>query len=148
MPSLIGLQQFLLPSVSEKIDEFMGKFAHGFRPVGVDNIYAGPYSDRKLTRAAYAEFASSDSRREVLKLLSDKPFSVDGQKIEIKNARSTLNGQRNYSLRRAVEMLKASPMSTGKAIEIKWQDRSIEVGGVVAFRHEEAEVGGSFQPPN
>ena len=54
----------------KKIDEFLAKFAPGFRTVAVDNLYRGPCADRKLTTAAYAEFPSSDAQREALNSVS------------------------------------------------------------------------------
>ena len=74
--------------------------------VGIDNIYKGPYTDRKITTAAYAEFASSDSRREALSNLSGTTFSVGGKNITFRNARGKIIGQRNYSLRKAEEAIK------------------------------------------
>ena len=112
-----------------QVERFLAENAKDFRAVAVDNIYNGPYTDRKLTKATYAEFASPDSRREALNCLSGKTLSVGGQNITFKNARTKLNGQRNYSLRKAEEVIKGSTQSSGKSAKIKWTERSVTVDG-------------------
>ena len=130
-----------------KIEEFLAENAKGFRAVSFDNVYKGPYNDRKLTKVAYAEFASSDSRREALNSISGKSLSVQGQTISIKNARTKVNGQRNYALRKAKELLKASDVNTGKTVEIKWAERCVSVNDVAAFSQAKTDISGSFLPP-
>ena len=130
-----------------QVERFLAENAKDFRAVAVDNIYNGPYTDRKLTKATYAEFASPDSRREALNCLSGKTLSVGGQNITFKNARTKFNGQRNYSLRKAEQVIKGSTQSSGKSVKINWTERSVTVDGSPAFTQDKTETGGSFVSP-
>ena len=130
-----------------QVERFLAENAKDFRTVGMDNIYTGPYTDRKITKAAYAEFASPDSRREALKCLSGKTLSVGGKNITFKNARTKANGQRNFSLRKAEQVIKGSERSNGKTVRIVWKDRSVTVDDTPVFTQGKSEIGGSFASP-
>ena len=129
----------------QQIEEFLAKHAKGFRAVGIDNVYKGPYKDRKITNVSYAEFISPDLRREALNCIGAKTLTVEGHTISIKNARSKVNGQRNYALRQASELLKSAVPN--KTMDIKWDDRTVTFDGNVAFSQAKADVSGSFLPP-
>jgi hypothetical protein len=65
---------------------------------------------------------------------------------------SKLNGKRNYSLRRAEELIKAHASASGKETKINWKTsdpgiRNIEVDGSIAFMQNKADIGGKFLPP-
>ena len=66
--------------------------------------------------------------------------------------RTKLNGKRNFSLRKAEELLKSHPQASGLNVKINWKTseagvRNVEVNNATAFIQKKAEVGGTFLPP-
>ena len=67
-------------------------------------------------------------------------------------ARSKLNGRRNFSIRKAEELLKAHSAAQGKEVKIVWKtdelgQRQVTVGGDIAFAQGKHDVRGSFSAP-
>ena len=67
--------------------------------------------------------------------------------LSIKPARSKLNSQRNYSLRKAEELIKESEHSKDKTVSISWDTRSVTVNNISAFTQGKTDTGGSFLAP-
>ena len=65
----------------------------------------------------------------------------------MKAARTELSGRRNYSLRKALDVIKESTVIDGEDAQIAWKDRSITVDNVPAFKQSSSEIGGTFLPP-
>ena len=72
---------------------------------------------------------------------------MEGKTIMVKKARSKVNGQQNCAVRRAFEVIKDSPLSGRKSVEIQWKDRVVTVNNVAAFTQGKQDTTGSFQPP-
>ena len=53
-----------------------------------------------------------------------------------------MNGQRNYFLKKAHDLIKEA--APGKSVATNWKDRVISVNGDVGFRQSKVEVMGSF----
>ena len=118
-----------------------------FRPLDVGCFYSGPYSNRKLTKACYIEFGSQDIAQAFLKKLptGQGNFKVQGaDALTAKQARSKVNAQRNWSPRKAEELVKAAPGSQGKNVQILFKDRVVKVDEEVAFKQDKHELGGAF----
>ena len=107
----------------------------------------GPHNDRTITRVAYAEFASEDWKKKALDVLKEKSWKIDGNDITIKPARTDLNGKRNFSIRKASELITEAAASDGKEVKIVWSKRKVNVNTHDAFVQSKTEVGGSFLPP-
>ena len=134
-----------------QIDAFIAKFP-GHRCVVSGNFYSGPYSDRKLSRASYAEFGSPEEACEAFNSMKDADLKSQGSSITIKMARSKLNGRRNFSIRKAEELVKAHLAAQGKEIKIVWKtdepgQRHVTVGGDIAFTQGKHDVRGFFSAP-
>ena len=136
----------------KKINEFVAAKApnSGYHSGG--HFYTGPYSNRKLSAASYVEFSSPDAAREALDAMKDSEFKTNGGTIKIKAARSKLNSKRNFSLRKAEELIKSDAQANGKEVKICWKTsepgiRSITVDNIEAFRQGKGELGGHFLPP-
>ena len=112
----------------------------------VGNFYSGPPHDQKLTKVSFVEFAVSHSMRFFLsKFGDDRKFILeDHTALSCKAARTKINNQRNHSLRKAEELLKASPLNVGKIAKIEWKDRKVIVGGADAFLQDKGETRGHF----
>ena len=129
------------------IEKSVKLHAPNFRILECDNFYNGPYNDRKPTKVAYAEFSSRDVAKRVLERIHGHEFKVGGNTIAVKEARTKLNGQRNFSLRKAHELIQASPETLNKTVTLQWKERRITVNKVVAFSQDKAETGGTFVVP-
>ena len=49
----------------QKITEFLNGHCAGLHVADTDHFYSGPYNDRKITKASFAEFVSSDAAKHV-----------------------------------------------------------------------------------
>ena len=114
----------------------------------------GPDPNRKLSNIACVEFVSADVAQEFYKNItgSDFPCEVQGTKILIKGARTETQRERNTALKKAAELIKKSPESKDKNVEIVWkvQDsktRQVKVNDIVAFTQLKDDRKGSFEAP-
>ena len=134
----------------KRIEEFVASKAPGARCTGAGNFYSGPYTNRKMFNASYAEFGSQDAARDALTAMKDSEFTASGATIRIKQARSKLNGQRNVSIRKAEELIKAHGGALGQETKINWATsdprvRTVTVNDTVAFCQGRNVVVGIFQ---
>ena len=79
-------------------------------------------------------------------------MKADGATIQVKPARSKLNGKRNYSIRRAEELIKDHDQAKDQEVKIEWKTttagvRQVQVNGKIAFEQDKHEVGGTFHAP-
>ena len=116
------------------------------RPLSFSNEYKGPYSNRTLGQAAYANFTTADEVREFLASFKDsgQELEVKGTKLKVVQARTKLRKSRNWALKKAVELLKAAA-GEGANTELNWEGREVTVNSVVAFKQAPGEPKGSFQ---
>ena len=96
---------------------------------------------------AYAEFSSRDATKRVLDHIIKHELKVGDNTIVIKPARTKFSGQHNSSLRKACELIEASPESASKKVEINWLERQVEVNKIAAFTQGKTEAGGTFVAP-
>jgi hypothetical protein len=68
----------------------------------------------------------------------------NGIEVTIVPSRSKLKGMRDYSLKKAADLIKADGRSNGKAAKIIWKDRIVELDGNVVFKQPQFDTGGSF----
>ena len=129
------------------IQTLLAKHTPAIKSIDIDNFYTGPLNQRTLSNAAFAEFSSPDAAKRALSLLNNSDKQVGDITLTIKPARTKLNGQRNHSLRKADELIKGSPHSTGKTTHISWDSRAVKVGEATAFTESKQETGGRFLPP-
>ena len=116
------------------------------------NFYKGPYNNRTLTPASFAEFISTDSTQEAMKILKTAELNVGGKSIQMKMARTDVNSKRNYSLRKAEELLKGHSSAAGQEIKINWKTdepgiRNVKVGQNIAFAESKTDLKGTFLAP-
>jgi hypothetical protein len=136
-----------------QVNAFVAQHCPGTRINDTGNFYTGPYNDRKIAKAAYVEFISPDAAKAALTKIKDIPFKVDGNcDIHMKPARSKLNGKRNFSLRRAEELIQAHASAAGKEIKLNFKTevpgvRNVTVNDEVAFIQTKGETGGRFLSP-
>ena len=125
------------------IDDFISKYP-SFQKVATGNFYTGPRSDRKLSKAGFAEFVSDDVREAFVKAVGNESATMLGSTITVKRAKTKVNNARNYSLRAACDKLKASPEARGKNIQLEWKDRVVKVDSTVAFEQKKEDLSGKF----
>ena len=137
----------------EKRVELMRKFGSekypGFHPTDLGHDETGPYSDRKLSKSSWIEFSNTDTAKKFLKKVEHEAFDVEGTSIKMKPARTQFQKKRNYAMRKAEELLKASPKSGSSEVSIEWKamdskSRRISVNRSVAFTQTEYDVIGTF----
>jgi hypothetical protein len=146
--SFIGLPESLSAEARiEKIESFLKDRFPTIRYAEVENKYSGPYHDRKLGKVAFVEFSTPNAAKRSLDKLVDANFQVNGTSISIKKARTKIQDKRNYSMRTACDMVKASPLTQEKSVTISWDDRQVLVDRVVAFKQGKDESGGTFMAP-
>jgi protein subunit release factor B len=137
-----------IPAVDRisQIRTFMADKFQEFRVVDADNFYSGPPTDRKLSKTSFVELASASDQHKFLKKAVDQTFRVNGVPLAIKRARTDFQNKRNFSVRKAEEIIKSSDAARGQTIEVLWLQkvRQVTVDGVVAFSQPLDEVGGSF----
>ncbi len=135
------------------IEDYMKThFAHA-RVRDIANFYKGKFPDgRSLTRAAYVEFSNSDVRREVLAKIGGgkgEPNTLkcvfNGHTVDIKAAMTENAVQRNASLRRAADVLKADARTTGKVVKVEFAgDRGVTVDKTYVFTQNKDQLTGQF----
>ena len=76
------------------------------------------------------------------KFAESKTTLGGGVSVSVRPARTKLNGQRNYSLRRASDVLKKE--SPTKKVELNWKNRSVTVNGEDAFIQGKLDTAGNF----
>ena len=113
----------------------------------VENSYNGPHGNRKLTKNAYAEFASVADTKKALEALKDFKWEVGSLPITIKQSRTQQQSQRNWALTEADRLIKAHASSNGAEITLEWKDRAVKVNGQIAFQQNKIDVGGTFNAP-
>ena len=84
--------------------------------------------------------------------LSSIELNVGSKKLMIKPARTELQRKRNYAMRKAEELIKASTLTAGKEVKIEWKvdgsrERLVTVNGTTAFKQGEHDVKGVFLQP-
>ena len=149
-----GWPESMLPDARlQKISEFVATHCSGTRIVDTGSFYSGPYKDRKITKAAFVEFVSSDAAKAVMDKLKNILLKTAGDTtIPTKPARTKINGKRNFSLRRAEELIKADPQASGKEVKINWNDsesgvRTVSVDNSTAFTQSKSDLVGKFSAP-
>ena len=125
----------------EAMREYCKKFPN-HQPLAVANKYKGPYNDRKCSAHGYAEFSDRDSRNHFLTAAGGQDLQVQGATVKVKSAKTQFNSQRDYSLYKAEELLKAG--LEGKTVTLERETRSVKVDGEVAFKQEKTEAAGTF----
>ena len=106
----------------KEIEGFMQTHFQGVRIRDVANFCKRKFLDgRTLTHAAFVELSNSDVRREVLLKIGgtkNTPIKIKcelgGKQVEIKGATTDDAVQRNASLRRAADLIKADVRATGE----------------------------------
>ena len=83
----------------EQLETYLKSSFATFRPLSYNNEYKGPYTNRTLGNAAYANFSSSDEVREFLEKYkaSDLQLEVRGSKLRVVQARTKLRKSRNWA---------------------------------------------------
>jgi len=106
------------------------------------NKYKGPYNNRKLTTVGLVEFANRDARDNFLKAAGGQDCETQGAKVKVKRAKTNFNSQRDYSLYKAVDLLKEA--AAGKKVTLDRGNRKVKVEDEVAFKQEKEDSGGTF----
>ena len=65
--------------------------------------------------------------------------------LTVAPARTELNTKRNVALRKAEELVKASPHAHNKTVKLKWEARSVTVNDDTVFTQNRTETGGTFK---
>ena len=130
----------------DELEAWMQEKLGKHRALAYSNEYKGPYTNRTLGKAAYANFSTADEVREFLERFnsSDLELEVRGTKLKVVQARTKLRKSRNWALKKAVELLKAAAGETANT-ELKWEERSVTVDNELAFKQLPGEPKGSFQ---
>ena len=111
-----------------------------------DNFYAGPQNRRSITKVGFLEFRTEDAAKKFLDRVPSKTAELsDGSTVKIKRALSEFNKQRNWSLRKAEELIKGDPAARNRRVAIDFGSRTVTVDASTAFEQGRDETGGSFK---
>ena len=129
--------------VSELENLFTQRFAD-FAPRSFEAVYSGPRGNRKLTTVVLVDLGTEKAAQAFVRKHRNEEVPVAGCTLSVKPARTELNTKRNNSLRDAEKALKASPLTAGKTVEVKWSERKVTVNSDTAFSQNKTETGGTF----
>ena len=108
------------------------------------HFYSGPRTNRAPTKVSYVEFASADVARDVFEQLDGKTFhSLDRSSLKIRMAKTQLNLQRDWCLRKAGEIIKEQSRSSN--IRVDFKSREVQIDGAIGFKQESGDISGSFR---
>ena len=87
------------------------------------------------TEHGFAEVVSKSVARKILKKINADTLKLNAfPNVEIKPAQTDIDRNRNWALREAESLIRASPASNGKQIKVeRKQNRGIHVDGKPAF---------------
>ncbi len=139
-----------LPKVSyeTRIAGMRGFMATHFKDVHIEAcsvIFSGKRGEhREATNVGYVQFASSDVRDHVLKIIEDKKHGckIDGKQVDIKRSRTRNAGDRNRALQDAADKLKK--ITGDVAIQWKSGQRGVTVRGEYAYTQPDGTSLGEF----
>ena len=112
----------------------------------VGHFFSGPRSNRVVSKVSYAEFTSSDAAQRVLDELDGKQFfSSNRQQVRMKKAKTQLNLQRDWCLRKASDLIKER-LGNSPSVSVKsdFKTREVLVNNVAAFKQESTDIAGNF----
>ena len=139
-----------LPKVSyeTRVAGMRGFMATHFEDVHIEAcsvIFSGKRGEhREATNVGYVQFASSDVRDHVLKIIVDKKHGckIDGKQVDIKRGRTRNVGDRNRALQDAADKLKK--ITGDVAIQWKSGQRGVTVRGEYAYTQPDGTSLGEF----
>ena len=137
-PDTLGAEERL--QELEKL--FATYYSHLDKPT-FENVYSGPRGERKLSRVALADFGTEDKARSFTK--ATKEVKAGALTLTVAPPRTELNTKRNVALRKAEELVKASPHAQNKTVKLKWEARSVTVNEDTVFTQNRTETGGTFK---
>ena len=141
--SFLGFKDVSGTVRTEAIEKFMKKFPQ-FSDYRVDHEFRGKPGDQVMKNASFIEFSSPDVAKNFLKEVEAKKgtveFPIGG--VIVKRALSKVNRHRNYSLRKAEEVINSK--SPGKHVKFDHKERSLSMDGTVVFQQAPNELGGTF----
>ena len=91
------------------------------------NNYKGPQNNRKLGTVSFVEFGDQDTARDFVSAVESSGVQVQagGKQLLVKKARTQKASSRNWALRKAEELLKATP--GGAEAKLDWKEREVKV---------------------
>jgi len=126
----------------KQLDTFLLKFP-SVRCTDIGSIYKGPYNNRSLSKKCYIELGSADAMKAAFEQMKDSELKIGGVKLRIRRGITKFNGQRNWALFKALELLEKE--NAKPALDMK--ARHIKVGDVIAFSQGKTDLKGSFHAP-
>ena len=129
-----------------KIEALLKEKVPNIRYTYVTNIFKGPYNNRKLSQNSYAEFSCVADVKKVLEALKNVQFDVSGKAVAIKQSKTKLQSKRNWCLSEAEKLLKEKA-SDGVEVTLEWKERAVKVNGIIAFKQNKTDSGGTFSAP-
>ena len=109
-----------------------------------DHEFRGKHGEQVMKNASFVEFPSTDVAKNFLKEVEAKKgtaeFPIAG--VTVKRALSKVNRQRNYSMRKAEEVINAK--FPGKHVKFDHKERPLSMDGAVVFQQTSNELGGTL----
>ena len=113
------------------IQQFMS--SHSSFDYSIGHFYKGPRGNRTLSKVSYLELPSEDIRTQLLTRIGSAA-TINGAQVKFKKALTKVNAARNYSLRKAEELLKADSRCANLEVKASWvKPRGVTVGGSPVF---------------
>ena len=130
----------------EQLEAYFKNAFPTFRPLSFCNEYKGPFTNRTLGQAAYANFSTADEVRKFLTAFkeSGSELTTKGKTLRVAQARTKYRKARNWALRKALNLVKAAA-GTGCTTELDWKERQVTVNKVAAFVQKPGEKTGTFE---
>lgn len=135
-PDTVGAKQRL-----QQMEALVTTTFSDFKPVTYLNDFKGPYNNRKLGNVSFVEFGSQDAVRDFVKAVEESGVVVEteGKQLQVKQAQTQKQRTRNWALRKAEELVKAVPGTTG--VKLDWKERKVKVGEEAAFEQGKDNLG-------
>ena len=108
-------------------------------------VYRGPKGQRKLAPVVLADFGVEKLAQDFVKSNKDSALTVAGCTVRVAYAKTELQTQRNVKLRKAKDLVEASPKAADKKVEVEWgKGRQVKLAGEVVYQQDKEGLGGHF----
>ena len=141
------------------IDKLLADYGGGVERIGVETIFKGRAGERIPTPISIIEFKTRVDREKFLtaaKATNQALTDGRGGSLRIDRAKTQVQLARNNNMKKAKDLVQSHSAATGRAATIDWQktvdgritkDRTVEIGGQIAFTQGPKDLQGVFHAP-
>ena len=141
--ALLGFPDIAPAERIEHMETLLSKFS-SFKACDYGTFYSGPRNNRSRTWNCYSEFPTTNIAKAFLEAAKSHVMTIGGQNIRIKKANTKIILQRNWAMKKAIELIQQSGVPGAATAKMDWQERTIKIKDDIVFKQEKLELKGSF----